>query len=181
MAIFYTLAIDCDQDDAVASRIADHFDQFQFSVNADGDETVISCAAEAWRSRRCWGQQAPQLQDWMMVTITQPVYHGGPRQELVNAETLMEIRNALYARLKEQSGYRTAIFGEERQDILGMYDWLESLENFLSADDPLRYFEGLIVEKSLAVNRPIRKHLVEFRQGYLWWNAPMNLRFNKNQ
>ena len=127
MAIFYTLAIDCGQDDAVASRIADHFGQFQFPVNADGDETVISCAAEAWRSRRCWGQQAPQLPDWMMVTNTQPVYDGGPRTDLVNAETLMDVRNALYARLREQSGYRTAVFGEEHQDFLGMYDWLGSL------------------------------------------------------
>lgn len=188
MAVYYTLAIDCDQNEAAAASIAARFNDFECCIPVDDSEVVISCTAEAYRCRRCWGKNAPQQPDWMMITVSQPVYRGGPHADLVSAQNLISIRTALYSRLQggidrdgttawpPAGGFRSAMFGEERQDFLGMYDWPESLERCLSAEKPPQHFEGLIIDESMAINRPIHPHLVPFSPAYLWWDAPIRLR-----
>lgn len=180
MAIYFTLAVDCADNKAAAHDIASRFDGYEMKLCIDGKTERVACTSEAYSASQYWGQKnlKSPSPDWMIVTVTQPIFIGGSRDDLLTQPNLELVRNDLYDRLagrtgdlQPSTGYRAARFGVESQDFLGDDDWLKTLGRFLLFEKPQRYFEGLILDATLVRNPSLRQHLVEFSPGYLWWDC----------
>ena len=180
MAVFFTLAIHCGQNDRAANEIAARFHDFTFDIVDDGKKEFIDCDSSAYRARQCWSEPAGsdlELQDWAMVCVNQEVGLGCARTRLVSQSNLQQIRNQLYARLRGSDnlspacGFDYAHFGYESQDFLGDDDWPEIIGRFLKVDEPARGFEGIIICEPLVTNPRLRAHLDVFTPGYLWWDC----------
>lgn len=183
MAVYFTLAVDCGQNEQAAIDVAARFDGFKFNIIADqtDKQETISCTSSAYNCRKYWNEKEREnqdLPDWMMACVVQEINQGGKRYDLVTQPNLEAVRKHLYGRMLGEpdglppvTGYRSAKFGVESQDFLGDEDWPAQLEKFLTADEPGKYYEGLIFEESLLTNHKLREHLSVFSPGYLWWDC----------
>lgn len=178
MAVYFTLAVDCNQNEQAAKEISERFQDFAITIPETIDSSLsLTCSPDYYRASKYWtdGAEPKDHQDWWLVCVVQPIFLGSIHRDLVNEQNLRSIREQLYGRLRGRPNepavsYRSARFGVESQDFLGDDRWLESLQQFLSNDEPSKYFEGLIVQQSLVENDSLRSHLEEFSPGYVWWN-----------
>ena len=181
MAVFFTLAVDCANNQSAADEIATRFSDHKIELDVGGKAEWIKCTSHSYSARNNWNQaerENLQRPNWQLACVTQEVYLGGPRSDLVSEPNLRLIRDNLYDRLAgvntslaPATGFRAARFGVEAQDDLGDDDWLRSLGQFLLFREPQKYYEGLIVQESLIWNPSLRKHLSDFSPGYLWWDC----------
>lgn len=79
--------------------------------------------------------------------------------------TYQKIQSLIYNRVKQMSGYRSAMFGCEAHSDLSEVDWLTELDQILSGKKP--HFAGLILKKSLTTGRQIETDVVDFSPGYV--------------
>ena len=181
MAVYFTLAVDCADNQSAADEIATRFSDHEIELNIDGNSELIKCTALSYTARKYWNKaerENLQLPSWHLACVTQEVYLGGPREDLCSEANLRLIRNNLYDRLAgintslaPATGFRAARFGFEAQDSLGGDNWLQWLGQFLLFREPKKYYEGLILQESLVRNPSLRKHLSKFSPGYLWWDC----------
>lgn len=181
MAVYFTLAVDCADNQSAAEKIAQRFADYQIELAIDGKVESIACRSSAYNSRKYWNERErsdTSLPDWNLVCVVQQIGYGSGRQDLMSEQNLRSVRTDLYGRLAGTNcdlapaqGFRSAQFGEERQDFLGDEDWLKTLGKFLLYRKPQKYFEGLIVDKQLVHNPSLRGHLSPFSPGYLWWDC----------
>ena len=171
MAIYYNLAIDCDQNEDLAKKIAAKYHGFSISTEQYGD---IVCDSEHIYPKCYWGypHKPSDAGDWHIVCISPRV---GKHSE--TDKSMAIIRDALYQHLadpvNELTGYRSALYGCEAQDYLGDEDWLGDLNQLNESAVLSRPQHGLIVAQSLVTNDALRKQLEPFSSGYLWFNRPM--------
>ncbi len=167
MAILYTQAFDCDQNEPGARKIAQEFDGFEVDL-ADAGLNSIACEVSCYQARKFW---LPHLRtanaaDWWMVCINFPrLEQPATEKGLHVSEVMQDIRSKIYDKVKQVDGFRSAMFNCEAQDDLGDDDWITRLEKILSGEQP--QFSGLILEKSLTVGRPIEPDVTAFSPGYL--------------
>ena len=181
MAIYFTLAIHCADNTQTAEYLASRFEQLRLEVPDGADVTTIHCTASAYKtSLKTVGKQ------WEMVCVTQPVYFGGPRDDLISNNAFQAIRTQLLGVLRGthadaagttevSAGYMAALFGLEAQETLGESDWLERLETLLKTSDPHRCFNGIVLTNQhfLDSQCELERLLSPFCKGYVWLDRPV--------
>jgi len=175
MAVYFNLAIDCDQDKTSAEGFARFFNDFVVATDRFGD---LKCQSEHTLPTRWWGNGAPSdAGDWHRVCVSPAEM--SMRSELLgilDQQNMNHVRNVLYQQLQRglDLGYqfRSAGFGCEIQDTLGDSDWMEELESMNQTGKLHDFFSGLILNSNLVTGESLRNQLELFAEGYLWWNAP---------
>lgn len=170
MALLYTQAFDCDQNEVAAKQIASDFDGFKIDLS-EIELGEIYCDITCYRAQKTWGQQlqTDDAQDWWMVSIEFPrLQQPGAEEELHVRSTMLKIRSKIYNKVKQTSGYRAAMFGCEAQDDLGDDEWLKRLDKILSGEQP--EFSGLILKQSLTDGRQIEPDVIDFASGYVLYD-----------
>ena len=187
MAVYFNLAIDCDQDENSAKELTRIFHEFKIPTERFGE---LTCRSEHIPPKRYWGftwhKQRGKLGppseyagDWHKVCVSpsemsmsfKPEYRG-----ILDEPNMNHVRNELYERLKYGLSlghqFRSAAFGCEFQDLLGEIEWLDDLEAINQTGKLPRYTEGLILNADWVKNDSAKDQLEHFADGYLWWNAP---------
>lgn len=179
MAVYFNLAIDCDQDKKSAEELARIFHEFKITTERFG---VLTCDSEHTLPLYYWGNcgtPSTYAADWHKVCVhpngmsmaVSPAQRG-----ILDEQNMNHVRTELYRRLQHGLNlghqFRSAAFGWEFQDVLGESDWLECLESMNQTGELPRYKEGLILSADLVKNESVKVQLEHFADGYLWWNAP---------
>jgi len=180
MAVYFNLAIDCDQDGNSAKEFARHFHEFTITTERFGE---LKCDSEHTHPRFYWGNRGTPSDDtyagdWHKVCVSpkgmsMPV---GNTPGILDEQNMNHVRNELYQHLQRGvelgNQFRSAFFGWEAQDYIGETDWLEQLESINQTGKLPRGAEGLILSSNLIKNESVKTQLEFFAEGYLWWNAP---------
>ena len=180
MAVYFNLAIDCDQDEISARGFARHFHEFVIATERFGE---LKCKSEHTLPRFYWGNRGTPPDDncagdWHKVCVSpdgmsMPV---GNRRGILDEQNTNHVRNELYQHLKRALGFghklRSALFGWEAQDYVGETDWLDELTAMNETGKLPRGTEGLILSSYLVKSESVKARLDRFAGGYLWWNAP---------
>ena len=171
MAIYYNFAIDCDQNEALANKIAAQYHGFSISTEQYGD---VVCDSEHIYPKCYWGypRKPSDAGDWHIVCISPRV-----GKHPATDKSMACIRDALYQYLadpeNELAGYRSALYSCEAQDYLGDEDWLDDVDQLYESAKLSRPQHGLILAESLVINAALRQQLEPFSAGYLWYNQPL--------
>ena len=180
MAVYFNLAIDCNQDEDSAKEFARHFHEFIITTDRFGE---LKCESEHTLPRFYWGNRGTpsgdtDAGDWHKVCVSpdgmsMPV---GNRRDILDEQNMNHVRNELYQHLQRGLDFghqfRSAFFGWEAQDYIGENDWLDKLASMNQTGKMPRGTEGLILSSQLVENESVKAHLDRFADGYFWWNAP---------
>ena len=180
MAVYFNLAIDCDQDAKSAEELARMFSDFKITTEQFG---VLACNSEHTLPRFYWGNRGTPAVDtdaanWHKVCVhpngmSMPA--GPVQRDILDEKNMNYVRKELYRRLRHGIDlghqFRSAAFGCEFQDVLGESDWMERVESTMETGKLPVGMEGLILRAELVKNESVKIQLEHFADSYLWWNA----------
>jgi len=178
VAVFYNFSIDCGDNEQSARELVAAYDGLV--IKLPGFDDII---CEAWygppgchlsregQSFGCGGENG----NWHKVCVD-PVGVSQPNSNGITAySNLFKVQKQLHSVLlgsngnPPHKGYRVAIFGAESQDELLVLEWPDTLTKFNETGKIHHFWKGMIFAEECVLHEELRKKLVPFSDGYLWY------------